>query len=120
MQYDSGGDRQQQPIVGTLLTDPRPFVYEFTAHEDKAAYQAADHAEKLERQFNELRAIKPGFKALSLHTDNENTMIALGRELKERCGVERVGGAPHGLNKVIGTYIVTRISMFLNVFSKNY
>ena len=102
VEYDGSDDRQQQPVVNTLLTDPRPLLYEDTAHENKAEYTAADHADKLEGQFADLKVINPDFVPLSLTTDNENTMRALGTEMKNRIGLERVGGGPHGMNKVIG------------------
>ena len=104
MGYDGSSDRQREPVDNTLLLDPRPLLYNVSAHEGKAFYGADDHLEKLQSLKAELKKLREDFTILSLHTDNEETMRCLRRKWVESVDSGAAGCAPHGLNLVIGEF----------------
>lgn len=102
MAYDGSGDRQRAPICNVVLCNPKPLLYSVSDHEGKSTFGAAEHKQKLETIIAELEQLNSDFKLLSLHTDNENTMKKLRREMKRDHGVAGPGCAAHGVQLALG------------------
>ena len=102
MAYDGSGDLQRSPICNVVLCNPKPLLYDVSDHEGKSKYGAEQHKQKLDALKLELEQLNSDFKLLSLHTDNENTMVALRREMKRDHGVPGPGCAAHGAQLVLG------------------
>ena len=102
MAYDGSGDRQRSPICNVVLCNPKPLLYDVSDHEGKSKYGAAEHKQKLEALKLELEQLNNDFTLLSLHTDNENTMVKLRKDMKRDHDVPGPGCAAHAIQLVLG------------------
>ena len=99
--YDKSQDRGCIPIATFVVANPNPLCFDISGTGAIGFNGAAQQYEKYKKVLTELKKVDDKFNCSSFVTDNENTMKALRKLVREDGGTS-TGCGSHAMNKAMG------------------